>query len=216
MDILRQIKSEMVCLDKISNEMVADATASKVLYDELYPNKDLNGFVNFVSSAPFGALLISKMQAIIWEKLSQSNFPVWHIDATGSILKNANGKQVKLYTIVAYDKANHVYIPISEFFTNSNYSTDIGTYLYKIKHILQTNVSTKTRQIAPIIISDFDKAILNAVNEQFNNCNMSQYLKWSYNLLVEKHKIFNLMVLFESNISILDFFIQGVFLLSFC
>ena len=99
-DVLRQIKSEMVCSDKISNEMVADALATKVFYDTIYTNKDLNGFVNFVSCAPFGALLISKIQAIIWEKLSQSNFPVWHIDATGSILKNANGKQVKLYTII--------------------------------------------------------------------------------------------------------------------
>jgi hypothetical protein len=41
------------------------------------------------------------------------------LDATGSILKNANQKQVKLYTIVAYDKANHVFI---EFFSNLNYS----------------------------------------------------------------------------------------------
>ena len=133
------------------------------------------------------------------------------LDATGSILKNANQKQVKLYTIVAYDKANHIYIPISEFFSNSNYSTDIGSYLYKIKHILQTNVSTKTKQIAPIIISDFDKAILNAVNEQFNNCNMSQYLKWSYNLLVEKKKIFNLMVYFFIKYFFFGFFLYRMF-----
>ena len=55
-------------------------------------------------------------------------------------------------------------------------------------------MSSKVKQIAPIIVSDFDKAILNAVNEQFNNCNMEQYLKWSYELLVEKKNIFNIMV----------------------
>jgi hypothetical protein len=174
--------------------MVVDARASKVLYDTLFGNEDLPGYVNLVKCSPFGALLISKMQTIIWEKLSASVYPVWHIDATGSILKNANGKQVKLYTIVAYDKINKLYIPIAEFFSNSNYSTDIASYLYSIKHILQTNVSSKVKQIAPIIVSDFDKAILNAVNEQFNNCNMEQYLKWSYELLVEKKNIFNIMV----------------------
>ena len=174
--------------------MVVDATACKTQYDTLYGNKDLPGYVNLVKSSPFGALLISKMQTIIWEKLSTSIYPVWHFDATGSILKNANGKQVKLYSIIMYDKINKLYIPIAEFFSNSNYSTDIASYLYNIKHILQTNVSSKAKQIAPIIVSDFDKAIINAVNEQFNNCSMHQYLKWSYDLLVEKQNIFNIMV----------------------
>jgi hypothetical protein len=131
----------------------------------------------------------------MWEKLSSSNYPVWHIDATGSILKNAKGKQVKLYSIIVYNKTNKFYIPVAEFFSNYNTSTEIASYLYKIKHILQTNISPKTKQIAPIIVSDFDKAILNAVNEQFNNCNMSQYLKWSFDLLVGKSEIFSLMVI---------------------
>ena len=158
-EILRQIKSEMLRSNRISNDMEVDANATKIFYDTQYGNAKLPGYVQLVNSSPFGALLISRIQVIMWEKLSSSNYPVWHIDSTGSILKNAKGKQVKLYSIIVYNKTNKFYIPVAEFFSNCNTSTEIASYLYKIKHILQTNISPKTKQIAPIIVTDFDKAI---------------------------------------------------------
>lgn len=66
------------------------------------------------------------------------NYPVWHFDATGSILKNITGqKKPYLYSLVSHDEKNQLILPIAEFITTAHDSTNISKYLITIKKILR-------------------------------------------------------------------------------
>ena len=80
---------------------------------------------------------------IFWKKIRR-NYPVWHFDATGSILKNIPGqKKPYLYSLVAHDQKNKLILPIAEFITTSHNSISISKYLMTMKHFLRNGPGGK-------------------------------------------------------------------------
>ena len=126
----------------------------------------------------------------MWFLIHQIN-PVWHFDASGSFLTRVKNQSLPLlYSIVVHDTKNKNILPIAEFFTTAHDGNNIGSYLSKIKHILELN----NLSVSPLVVVDFSRPLINAILDVFNNSSIDEYLKWAYEFIVRKnHYIFGLM-----------------------
>ena len=127
--------------------------------------------------------------------------PVWYFDATGSVLVNViDEKQPLLYSIVAHDFDKNTIIPIGEFCTTLQ-SDSISSYLRQLKKILERQISESSYfTSSPIIVTDFSWALINSVLDTFNNCSITQYLNWTYDVLIKQSGIANLNHLMKTKI----------------
>jgi hypothetical protein len=125
------------------------------------------------------------MKLNIWSKVQLKN-PVWHFDATGSIIKNVfSQKPPYLFSIVIHDESNKILLPVAEFVTTSHFSYNISKFLYTINHKIKNEFKNVSYSVAPVIITDFSWVLINSVLETFNNCNIMQYLNIAYEALYE-------------------------------
>lgn len=96
--------------------------------------------------------------------------------------------------MVINDPITKTSLPIAEFISTSATSTTISSYLFKIKNILEKFIPVKKfLQFSPIIITDFSWAMLNSILKIFNNCQITQYLKWCFSFSVENTSNLNAM-----------------------
>ena len=99
-----------------------------------------------------------------------------------------------MYSIVCHDTANKKIIPIVEWFTNSHTASNLAKYLYIVKKAIQTNThyihkSSEKKMnftLPRLLVVDFSWPLINSVMEIFNNCTISDYLKWTFDVLVNK------------------------------
>ena len=125
----------------------------------------------------------------MWFLVQKCN-AIWQIDATGNILQPINGqKSSLLYSIVVYDPQNHIIIPLFEYITTDQSVRQISGFLFLVKEYCLKYKSMCGRQIpfafAQIITTDFSYILINSILKIFNNCNMADYLKGTYTILVE-------------------------------
>ena len=115
----------------------------------------------------------------------QSSYPIWHFDATGSIIKNISGqKKPFFYSIVSRDIKNKLILPVAEFVTTSHDSISITKYLFSIKKIFENSLNENKRFIIPpIVVTDFSWALIISVLEAFNNCSVVNYINWAFDVL---------------------------------
>ena len=113
-------------------------------------------------------------------------FPIWHIDATGGIIKNIQGQPKPfLYSIVCHDKEKQLIFPICEFFTTANTAKSISSYFADFKlELLKKVPKSKLFQFAPLIVTDFSWGLINAVMQTFNNCSTNIYINWCFDILL--------------------------------
>lgn len=122
----------------------------------------------------------------MWLEIQKVN-PIWYFDATGSIFKNVRSqKQTLLYSLVTHDTMNKSILPIAEFLTTSHCTSNIRKYLDTIRDMIGINVNDSKLSIAPVVVTDFSWALISAVLDSFNKCNIVEYLKWSFDLVVNK------------------------------
>jgi hypothetical protein len=86
-------------------------------------------------------------------------------------------------------------ITVAEFFTTSHSSLSITNELNFIRDTLITKiVSIKKKPLAPVVVTDFSWALINAVINSLNKCSILQYLNWSFDYLVlKKQNLANVM-----------------------
>ena len=110
----------------------------------------------------------------MWNIIKSFN-PVWHIDATGCLIKPVPLQKAPFYyAIVCHDNINNKINSVAEFVTTQHDSTNISKYLISIK---------KYFEIAPFIVVDESYAIINAVMESFNGVTILNYINWTFNVL---------------------------------
>ena len=115
----------------------------------------------------------------VWKQI-QFCFPVWYIDATGSVHNDIlKQNSPYLYSIVQHDKTNKCILPLAEFVLTHHDIINISRNLLLIKESL---LCYSNAIIAPIIVTDFSWALVNSVLKVFNNCTMLQYLNWAYDV----------------------------------
>lgn len=120
----------------------------------------------------------------MWSMIKQRD-PIWYIDATGGVHVKINGQKATfLYSIVCHDVQRKQIIPVFEFITTSHTSESIAKYItYGISRINQNPGTDKVFSLAPIIVMDFSYAIINGVLNSCNNCSLTKYIDYCYNLL---------------------------------
>jgi hypothetical protein len=116
--------------------------------------------------------------------------PVWYFDATGSVLKQVHRQNAPyLYSMVCHDINTEALVSVADFITTSHTSVNVAKYLFSLKHVLNSNMTYANQfKIAPIIVTDFSWALLNAVCDIFNACTISEYLKYSFELVFNGKK----------------------------
>jgi hypothetical protein len=123
----------------------------------------------------------------MWIQVQHIN-PVWYFDATGSIIQDIPGeKKPLLYSMVCHDTDTNSIIPVFEFVTTSHSEDNLAKYLSIMRRKLHREIpSSRFYPIAPIVVMDFSWASINAVCDGFNMCNISQYIRWAYDVIFKE------------------------------
>ncbi len=74
------------------------------------------------------------------------------------------------------------------FFLDDQQSLSISIFLVQIKKYLENNIAKKVNPLPKVVVTDQSFAIINSLVETFNNCTISQYLEWSFDLIFERCK----------------------------
>lgn len=112
----------------------------------------------------------------MWLNISKIN-SIWFFDATGLIHRQIN-RQPKpfFYSICSHDTQKEIIVPVAEFVTTSNDQISIGNYLRELK--MKLEIGTSKNVLPRIIVTDMGWALINAIMQVFNNCDMTGYLEW--------------------------------------
>lgn len=120
--------------------------------------------------------------------------PVWHFDATGSIICDISGEKTPLlYSMVCHDTVTKTIIPVYEFVTTSHSEDSLAKFLSLLKKKFQREIPSTQKyfSLAPIVVMDFSWASINAVLDAFNMCNIDQYICWSFDVLFREGNVAN-------------------------
>ena len=124
--------------------------------------------------------IFSKLR--IWKKVLCSN-PIMFLDSTGTISRKVKGQKAPfLYSMVAHDPNNKCIVPIIEWVSTATNHVNISKYLTTCKYIFDDNSISYPH----LIVTDHSWALINAVLLSFNQCNLQNYLNWSYIIFVQK------------------------------
>ncbi len=123
--------------------------------------------------------------------LIQKVMGIWHIDATGNVMQPMYGqKSTLLYSIVVYDPQNKKNIPLFEFVTTDQTVKQISMFLFFVKEYClkykKLGGQSVRHAYAEIITTDFSYILINSILKIFNHCDMEEYLKATFQCLVEK------------------------------
>ena len=123
----------------------------------------------------------------MWEIIQKKN-PLWFFDATGSILQQKKYQKLPyLYSIVVFDTELGIIAPVAEFISSAHDQNTIAFFLFRILLYFKSEVSLKCAfQYAPVIVVDFSWALINAVNQVFNNSDSAQYIQFCYTALFDE------------------------------
>ncbi len=127
----------------------------------------------------------------MWPFVQKKN-PVWYLDATGGVIqKLKNQPQALLYSLVFHDKQKKIIFSLAEFLTTAHDSHSISGYLSTIKlDINQVLPKRLSFQVAPIIVTDFTWALINAVMKVFNNFTTDVYINWCFDIVFVNKRSF--------------------------
>ena len=128
----------------------------------------------------------------MWLHIQTVN-PIWHFDATGSIVVDILGeKKPLLYSIVCHDSETNSIIPVFEFVTTCHSEDNLAKFLSILRRKFRREIpSVKYYSIAPIVVMDFSWASINATLDAFNMCNIDQYIRWCFDMLFKNGSIEN-------------------------
>jgi hypothetical protein len=135
----------------------------------------------------------------LWTIVQLKN-PIWHIDATGGIINKINGQRKPfLYSIVVHDLDKKLIFPIAEFFSTANDAKSIASYFADIKlEFLKKIPKNGLFKVAPIIVTDFSWGLINAIMETFNNCTVTIYINWCFEIIFKKSECIILASIMKS------------------
>ena len=122
----------------------------------------------------------------MWIHIQKKN-PVCFFDATGSVIPDIMNEKIPLlYSLVCHDYETRSIIPFFEFISTKHDEDAIATNLFSIKKMLDRSISKVTQFVyPPIIVTDFQWALINSLSDVFNRCDIKQYIDWCYNVLVK-------------------------------
>ena len=88
-----------------------------------------------------------------------------------------------------HDTKTKSLVPLAEFVSTVHNSIWISKNLFSIKAIMIQNIQEKNKYaIAPLVVTDMGWALINALHQSFNNCTITQYLKWTFDLVTLKNR----------------------------
>ncbi|CAF0939510.1 unnamed protein product [Brachionus calyciflorus] len=184
-NVMKTLSSKIRKEYQINDDYSIDSRAGLWLCKEIcIQTKNINGYIQEISEYPFGLMLLNEIQIKIWHKIWEKN-PIWHLDATGSVIKKIPGqKSPFLFSIVMHDPDNKTIIPVYDFVSTSHSSLTISKYLFSFKKYYESTVVSNVSKYPSTIVVDFSWAFINSILESFNNCTIRNYLDWSYELIV--------------------------------
>ena len=137
----------------------------------------------------------TERQVRLWHDLCQK--PAAHLDATGTIVGNWNGKKVLYYAlVVTLPDGNSSPIPVAELISTRHNVPTITAFLDHFKYDHQQLTSSCTRIVPRQIITDRANALMLASIKSFNTENMITFLQRAYRIVAKQAKTddFQLMI----------------------
>jgi hypothetical protein len=120
----------------------------------------------------------------------KNQFPIFFFDSTGTINKEIVGQKLTyFYTVTIYNREKKCYIPIIEFFTTDQSQRSVTQFLtsasIKISEY-QKKLSANQELIEDcIFVTDQSSVLINSILKTFNKCTLSQYIQWTYDILID-------------------------------
>jgi hypothetical protein len=75
-------------------------------------------------------------------------------------------------------------MPVGEFMTTDHEQDNIAKYLFSIENLLKKEMSPYPK----VVVTDFSYALINAVNLVFNNCDLTHYLAWCFEMIKDNNR----------------------------
>ena len=130
--------------------------------------KKMLGYIQYNSIQPF-KVHIMKEELLRFYHRNPSNL---HLDATGSVVRRVNQKDVYCYALVAADQEGS--FPLAVMISNSHTTVTISHFLQHVNAVYKR--LTKKTLMPPAFITDFSWAMLNAGMLALNQTSLKDYL----------------------------------------
>jgi hypothetical protein len=125
--------------------------------------------------------------------LIQKKWPIAYFDATGNVCKRIENQKIPyFYSLSIYDKEAKSILSIGDFITTCHTTTNVSLFLFQIKFILQKyyamskGIYKPSFESPPIIVIDQSWVLLNSILSVFNNLNITEFLKISFDCLINE------------------------------
>ena len=180
--------SEMRHAEKLHHDTFQEITIVRLLLDGLDTESSVvKGFVQFECHFPFILHLYREEQLRIYlQRRRQEEWLVWHLDATGSIIRSNVGEtRIFNYVVVmAGATPGEPPFPVAEMLSSSHTKVTVEHFLNSIVHQLQ-KISTG-RVIPSVVETDFSWALIQAVLQSVNHQDIVMYLRLAWKVLTSK------------------------------
>jgi len=116
-------------------------------------------------------------------------FPVFFFDSTGTINKEIIGQNLPFfYSVTMYNENKKCYIPMVEFFTTDQSQRSVTQFLTSAMFIISEYQKSKqfNQELIRncIFVTDQSSVLINSVLKVINKCNLSQYIQWTFDIIM--------------------------------
>ena len=178
LDVLRHAAAEARFSDRFSKNPNVDidvimktTRASDVTSDKVV------GYVQANSIEPFKVHIFTEE---LLRHFNTNTSPL-HIDATGSVVRKINGKDVYCYAVVASDDEGSY--PLGLMLSNSQTTVSITHFLQHLNDSYKTIIRKDMRPTA--VVTDFSWALIKAGLLAFNKMGITQYLETYWRAIIK-------------------------------
>ena len=175
-NVMRKIKADMnsQSIWRQSDEFAALNCLSSLLKFERTGHQ-INGYLQTFSIEPLCLTLYSEEMLRCAGSFKETpNFlPVWHIDATGSVVKDRGDRKVYLYSIVApCPIKGEPSAPVLEFLTDCHNTVNLSSIFFRWKLSVRNILP-----LAEVVVTDFSWAIMHSVCEGLFSTTLNEQLE---------------------------------------
>lgn len=184
--VFRKVRSEVLSKDDHHKDDIFD----------LMMMMDKPEYANYIQSVgkPFHAYLWSTNMHKVAQKVSKKGAPnnYLYFDATGSVVKSQNGKQVYLYG-GSFSSGGEIY-PAFDFLLSSHKTDDIALPLIAYRRsVLDT---TGRWPLFPLVVTDDSMAMRSALALAWNSMPLDRYISCAYSWMKDGSAPLDMVVMF--------------------
>ena len=183
--VLRKLESEMQQAERLHHDTFQEMAVVRRLLAGLDAESSIvKGFVQYDWHFPFVIHLYKEEQLRVYvQRRRGEGSSVWHLNATGSIIRSAaSNKSILNYALVMEGaKPGLAPLPVAEMISSSHTIVTVTHFLSNAYHTIQK--LTTTNAAPSVVVTDFSWTMIQAVLHAINHQDIVMFLRLSWKVL---------------------------------